>query len=112
MKFTIVSAIIASACFVSAAPVEDVSKRELNLGGLFGPIGNMVGGNGLGAAGQDITAEAFKLGDAILNIPGDAIGNFLSGNPGASFRDVIQFVASLPGDAGKIVKDLTGGGKH
>ncbi|KAK2597970.1 hypothetical protein QQS21_005886 [Conoideocrella luteorostrata] len=112
MKFTgVVSAIIASACLVSAAPVEDAAKREMNLGGAFGPLGSLLGSSGLGAAAQGIVAEFFKGGDAILNIPGDAIGNFIKLNPGATLGDIMKFAGSLPGDAAKIGGDLMGGGK-
>ncbi|KAG6026861.1 hypothetical protein E4U41_001143 [Claviceps citrina] len=108
MKFTgIVSALITSACLVSAAPAESLpAKRETNFGGLAGPLGDMVKGNGLAGGGQDITAEAFKLGDAFLNIPGDALSG---GNPLSAVSNLGKSAMSLPGDGSKAVKDTTGG---
>lgn len=118
MRTSIISAIIASACLVAAAPATEPAKREMNLGGLLGPLGGLVGGspgNGVGAAGQDIVAEAFKAGDAILNVPGDAIGKVLSGDPiGAvtgALGNAMKLGGQLPGDAMKIPGDIMGGGK-
>ncbi|KAG5983024.1 hypothetical protein E4U55_000920 [Claviceps digitariae] len=108
MQFTsILSALITSACLVSAAPVE---KRETNFGGLAGPLGSAMGsgaGSGPGAGAQDITAEFFKLGDAFLNIPGDGI---TSGNPLSALTNLGKTAASLPGDGAKAAKDSMGGG--
>ena len=110
MQFTgILSVLIASsACLVSAAPAQDIPKRETNFGGLAGPLGSAMGGgagSGAGAGAQDATAEFFKLGDAFLNIPGDAIAG---GNPLSAFTNLGKTAASLPGDATKAGKDTMG----
>ncbi|KAG6008552.1 hypothetical protein E4U21_004392 [Claviceps maximensis] len=101
--------VAASVCLVSAAPIGSLPKRETNFGGLAGPLGGMMGGGpgaGAGAAGQDMTAEFFKLGDAFLNIPGDAA---TGGNPLSLFTNLGKTAASLPGDAAKVGKDASGG---
>ncbi|KAG5934220.1 hypothetical protein E4U59_006354 [Claviceps monticola] len=96
---------MASACLVSAAPA--LPKRENNFGGVAGPLGGMLGGsgaNGAGAGAQDITSEFFKLGDAFLNIPGDAFSN-----PASIIGNMGKTASSLPKDGMNTVKDTSGG---
>ncbi|KAG5976165.1 hypothetical protein E4U58_005788 [Claviceps cyperi] len=105
--FGIVSVIMASACFVSAAPA--LPKRETNFGGVAGPLGGMLGGsgaNGAGAGAQDATSEFFKLGDAFLNVPGDALSD-----PTSIISNMAKTLGSLPKDGMNAVTDTTGGGK-
>lgn len=103
MKFTLAVAPFMAALAMAAPAVE---QRQVN------PIAKLVGNNGITKAGQDIVAEVFKAGDAVLNIPGDAIGNMLSGKPDQAVASLVNGVAgtvgSLPGDAAKIIGDLTG----
>jgi hypothetical protein len=113
MRTSFVTAFLASACLVAAAPAVEPAKREMNFGSLFGPLAGLIGangggvGNGVANAGQSVTAELFKAGDAILNLPGDAIGKVLSGDPiGAvtsTLGNVVKLATQLPGDAVKIV---------
>ena len=104
MKFTLVLLATAAAC----AP----TKRETNAGGLLGPLGSVVPSSGMGDAAQDATAEAFKLGDAILNTPGDAIGKAMSGDvvgaASGAVKDATTLAGQLPSDAGKIMGDMMG----
>ncbi|KAG5928979.1 hypothetical protein E4U53_002545 [Claviceps sorghi] len=105
MKFTGILVLIASSGLVSAVPV----KRETNFGGLAGPLGGLMGGSGgagVGSGAQDAAAEVFKLGDAFLNIPGDAVSG---GNPLSALTNLVKTGASLPGDATKAAKDTVGG---
>ncbi|KAG5925039.1 hypothetical protein E4U42_004490 [Claviceps africana] len=107
MQFTsLLSVLVASsACLVCAAPF---GKRETNMGGLAGPLGGLMGGSGAAGAGsgaQDVAAEFFKLGDAFLNIPGDAVQG---GNPLSALTNLAKTGASLPGDAAKAGKDTMG----
>ncbi|OAA46362.1 hypothetical protein NOR_03115 [Metarhizium rileyi] len=118
MRFSIVSAIIASAGLVAAAPASDPSKREMNFGGL-GPLAGLIGnsgsgvGNGLANGGQDILAELFKGGDALLNIPGDAINNLLSGKPISAATNaagnLMKVASQLPGDVAKMGAHVASG---
>lgn len=115
--FGIIPALIAaSACLVHAAPAQDT-----NFGGLLGPISNVAAGSGVGTgvanAGQDAVAEVFKLADGVLNIPGDAIGKVMSGDPIGALTglgsDAVKLVGGLPADLmqipGDVVKGMTGG---
>lgn len=108
MKFNAVfSALVMAPLAVYAAPVE--AKRELNLGGL----GPLAGADGITSAGQEAVAEVFKAGDAVLNIPGDAINSLVSGRPdqavAGAMTGIAKTVGSLPGDAAKIMGALTKG---
>ncbi|KAM3497027.1 hypothetical protein MY10362_009604 [Beauveria mimosiformis] len=110
MKFAIVASVLAAGSAVSAAP----TKRETNLGGLAGPLGGLLGGSpvaGVGGSAQNGVANLFKLGDEVLNIPGDVIRNLLQGNPiGAATglaQNVVKAGTDLPKDAMSMVTPVT-----
>ncbi|CEJ82083.1 hypothetical protein VHEMI02173 [[Torrubiella] hemipterigena] len=108
MKFNVVfSTLVMAPLAVYAAPVE--AKRELNLGGL----GPLAGTDGVTSAGQEAIAEVFKAGDAVLNIPGDAVNSLMSGRPDQAVQGaasgIVKTLGSLPGDAAKIMGALTKG---
>ncbi len=69
----IFTTILAASATASAAPAAAVTedKRELNLGGL-GPLSGLAGMagplGGLANSLQMAVAEAFKLGDGVLNL--------------------------------------------
>lgn len=103
MKFTLAIAPLMAALTMAAPATE---QRAID------PITKLIGSNGLTKAGQDLVAELFKGGDAVLNLPGDAINKLLSGQPDQALQAIIQgatgTIGSLPGDAAKIIGDLTG----
>ncbi|KYK58480.1 hypothetical protein DCS_05496 [Drechmeria coniospora] len=118
MKTSMFTVLAASAAVVSAAPAV---KREVNFGGLFGPLSGLANLGGMGAgvsgAGQDATAEFFKLADGVLNVPIDAITKVMKGDPMGAMtglaKNAAGFVGSLPGDAVKIAGNLVPkGGKN
>lgn len=85
-------------------------KRELNLGGLLGPIGNILLNNPIGRVAQELIAEFFKLGDAGLNIPLDVLDKILQGKFGdaefAAIEDVLKTLGGLPKDIARILGAL------
>ncbi|KAM3517614.1 hypothetical protein NHJ13051_008831 [Beauveria bassiana] len=110
MKFAIVASILAAGSAVSAAP----TKRETNFGGVAGPLGGLLGGSmaaPVGGAAQNGVANLFKLGDEILNIPGDVIRKILQGNPiGAGtglLQNLVKAGTDLPKDALSMVTPVT-----
>lgn len=117
MRTSIISAFIATVSLVAAAPAAEPAKRETNLGGLApGGGSGSKAANGAADAVQGTVAELFKIGDAILNTPGDAIGKLLSGKPAEAVTgavgDAMKVAGQLPGDATKIAGDLMGGGAN
>ncbi|KAH8175142.1 f-box-like domain-containing protein [Sarocladium implicatum] len=87
-----------------AAPVASTNKRQA-----ADPLG------GVADAGQNAVTEFFKLGDAVLNLPGDAVGKAMEGDPAGAMTGLVDSVAKsasdIPGDAMGIVAPLVGGGK-
>ena len=85
-------------------------KRELNLGGLLGPIGDILLNNPIGRVAQELIAEFFKLGDAGLNIPLDVLEKILQGKFGdaeyAAVEDVLKTLGGLPKDIARILGAL------
>lgn len=64
---------------------------------------------------QNGVAEIFKGGDAVLNVPLDAVEGVLNGDPkkavGGTLKGIVQTIGSLPKDAANILgvgKQLTG----
>ncbi|KHO01869.1 uncharacterized protein MAM_00870 [Metarhizium album ARSEF 1941] len=105
MRFSVVSAVIASVGLVAAAPA-----REANMGGLNAICGfgfcNSGPGKGAADAAQGVGAEAFKAGDVLLNLLGDGLGSAASGNVLGAATGVGQnaatVVGQVPGDFTKI----------
>ncbi|EFY90404.1 hypothetical protein J3458_005106 [Metarhizium acridum] len=118
MRFSIVSAVIASAGLVAAAPASEPGKRETNLGGL-GPIAGLVGGSGSGTANgagngiQSGLATLFGSADAVLNTPLDFVSKLVSGDPiGAvtsAGSEAMKFAGSVPGQVAKPFTDVGSG---
>lgn len=85
-------------------------KRELNLGGLLGPIGDILLNNPIGRVAQELIAEFFKLGDAGLNIPLDVLDKILQGKFGdaefAAIEDVLTTLGGIPKDIARILGAL------
>ncbi|OAA75884.1 hypothetical protein LEL_05568 [Akanthomyces lecanii RCEF 1005] len=116
--FAIFATVLAAGSAVFAAPAAPAEKRENNFGGVAGPLGGLLGGSpaaGLGGSGQNAVADLFKVGDEILNIPGDAIRKILEGNPiGAGtglLQDIVKAGSDIPKDAMGLVTPLTNSGK-
>lgn len=109
MRTTTFLLALAAGSAVTAIP----TKRETNFGGASGPLGGLLGGgpaSGLGDSAQAAIAEVFKAVDAVLNIPGDAAGKLLEGDPvGAGTQlvsDVAKLGTDLPKDAMGIISPL------
>ncbi|KAK9446062.1 hypothetical protein VB005_01176 [Metarhizium brunneum] len=110
MRFSIVSAVIASAGLVAAAPASEPGKREMNLGGI--PGSGLIGGSGSGAANgvtdafQQALALLFGAGDAVLNNPLDAVTKLFT-NPTQAPADIAKnlmgSVTGLAKGAGNVV---------
>ncbi|KAK3180073.1 hypothetical protein K4F52_008565 [Lecanicillium sp. MT-2017a] len=111
--------LVASATTVSAAPLADMAedKRELNFGGL-GPLSGLAGMagplGGVASALQMAVAEVFKLGDGVLNLPGDAAEKIAKGDPAGALIGALQnggtLAGELPEDFFKILGAIAGGG--
>lgn len=106
MKTSTFIAFITTASAVLAAPVASTDKRQTNAGAAD-PLG------GVADAGQNAVTEFFKLGDAVLNLPGDAMGKAIEGDPAGAVTGLVDSVAKsasdIPGDAMGIVAPLIGG---
>lgn len=101
MKFTgAISAIIVSACLVSAAPVEDAIKRANN-----NPL-DQFAATGPGQAAEEAVASLFGGGDEFLNGPGDA-----ARNPKDAAANAMKYLNGVGSAANKIGKDIMGNGK-
>ncbi|KAM3507885.1 hypothetical protein MY11210_006947 [Beauveria gryllotalpidicola] len=108
--FAIAASVLAAGSAVSAAP----TKRETNFGGVAGPLGGLLGGSmaaPVGGSAQNGVADLFKLGDEILNIPGDVIRKVLEGNPvGAGtglLQNIVKAGTDVPTDAMGLVTPVT-----
>ncbi|TQV91537.1 hypothetical protein V2A60_008481 [Cordyceps javanica] len=112
-SFAVVATALAAGSAVFAAPVAD--KREMNFGGIAGPLGSLLGGNGVsapvGGSVQNGVADLFKLGDEILNIPGDTIRKLIEGNPAGAatglLQDLLKAGTDIPKDAMGLVTPIT-----
>lgn len=95
----IFTTVLAASASVSAAPTTTMTedKRELNFGGL-GPLAGMAGPlGGLANSLQMAVAEVFKLGDGVLNIPGDAAEKIAQGDPAGALIGALQNGGTLAG---------------
>lgn len=107
---TFVAAALTAASAVSAVPVK---RADTNFGGIAGPLGGLLGNGAaapLGDSAQSAVAGLFKVGDEILNIPGDAVRKLLSGDVvGAGtglVQDVMKAGTDIPKDAMGIVSPV------
>ncbi|ATY67155.1 hypothetical protein A9K55_000437 [Cordyceps militaris] len=110
----IITTILAAGSAVFAAPAAPADKREMNFGGVAGPLGTLLGGSAaapVGASGQNALAALFKAGDEILNIPGDTIRKAIEGNPAGAATGLLQALikaaSDLPKDAMGLVTPIT-----
>ncbi|OAA48807.1 hypothetical protein ISF_09473 [Cordyceps fumosorosea ARSEF 2679] len=114
MRFTaIVASLLAAGSAVSAAPVEN-DKREMNFGGITGPLGGLLGGgaaSGVTGSAQNGVADLFKLADTILNIPIDTIRKAVEGDPAGAATGLLQAImkaaSDVPKDAMGLVTPIT-----
>ncbi|KIE02670.1 hypothetical protein MAJ_01704, partial [Metarhizium majus ARSEF 297] len=117
MRFSIVSAVIASAALAAAAPASEPGKREMNLGGV--PlVGGMAGSSGSGTANgvtdavQQFLALIFGAADAGLNNPIDAVTKMIT-EPGKAPADIAKnLMGSVTGTAkgaGNVINAIPAG---
>lgn len=106
----VLDTVVASRAAAAEIAVLHEEKRELNLGGLLGPIGDILLNNPIGRVAQELIAEFFKLGDAGLNIPLDVLDKILQGKFGdaefAAIEDVLTTLGGIPKDIARILGAL------